>query len=83
MEPKNLTGNYGPNFLEAQVKGAQNLHSRLWARKMGGLSKWNQKNLTGNYGPNFLKAQVKGAQKLHSRLWARKMGGLSKWNPKT
>ena len=23
MEPKNLTGNYGPNFLKAQVKGAQ------------------------------------------------------------
>ena len=76
MEPKNLTGNYGPNFLKAQVKGAQKLHSRLWARKMEGLNKWNQKNLTGNYGPNCLKAQVKGTQKLQFRLWAGKTGGL-------
>ena len=37
MEPKNLTGNYGPNCLKAQVKGTQKLQFRLWAGKTGGL----------------------------------------------
>ena len=35
----------GQTCLKAQVRGAQKLHSPLWARKMGGLSKWNQKKL--------------------------------------
>ena len=60
----------GQTCLKAQVRGAQKLHSPLWARKMGGLSKWNQKNLTGNYGPKCFETRVKG-MKNNSQLWGK------------
>ena len=31
MEPKNLTGNYGPKCFEARVKGMKN-NSQLWGK---------------------------------------------------